>query len=72
MLPAESVASPCIKVCILDGQGICKGCGRTLEEIASWSRLAPDQQRKVCELAATRRGPTLSGPADGDAPLPPE
>jgi len=54
------VASPCIKVCILDGQGICQGCGRTLEEIASWSQLPPEQQRKVCELAAQRRGLTLT------------
>jgi predicted Fe-S protein YdhL (DUF1289 family) len=51
----HTVTSPCIKVCILDGQGVCTGCGRTLEEIASWSRLPSEQQREVCELAARRR-----------------
>ena len=53
--PQPAVASPCIKVCILDGLGVCKGCGRTLEEIATWSRLPAEQQRQVCELAAGRR-----------------
>ncbi len=49
------VASPCIKVCVLDAQQICTGCGRSLDEIARWSQMAPAQQRQVVALAARRR-----------------
>jgi predicted Fe-S protein YdhL (DUF1289 family) len=49
------VASPCIKVCVLDARNVCVGCGRTIEEITTWSRLTPEQQRLVCERAAQRR-----------------
>jgi len=54
-LPPPSVPSPCIKVCTLDSQGICTGCGRTLSEIAEWSRLSAQQQREVCRRAQERR-----------------
>ncbi|HVC02111.1 MAG TPA: DUF1289 domain-containing protein [Steroidobacteraceae bacterium] len=45
--------SPCVNICSLDEHGYCKGCYRTLQEIASWSRLTPDQQRRL--IAALRR-----------------
>jgi uncharacterized protein len=48
------VESPCIKVCQLDPQNVCVGCGRTLAEIAAWSRMNPEQQRSVCAAAAAR------------------
>ena len=50
-----AVCSPCIKVCLLDGEGVCTGCGRHIDEIAAWSRLSAPQQRSICELAAQRR-----------------
>jgi predicted Fe-S protein YdhL (DUF1289 family) len=29
--------SPCIKICTYDpDSGLCRGCGRTLEEIGAW------------------------------------
>ncbi len=35
-----AIKSPCIKVCTVDGEtGLCLGCGRTLAEIGSWSRI---------------------------------
>lgn len=46
--------SPCIKVCRLDAEDVCIGCGRTLAEIAAWSRMSRDEQREVCEAAAQR------------------
>lgn len=43
--PPRSIATPCVKVCIVDGpRGQCLGCWRTLSEIAGWSRL-PDAER---------------------------
>ncbi|HEY1326054.1 MAG TPA: DUF1289 domain-containing protein [Casimicrobiaceae bacterium] len=43
------VASPCVSVCVLDpgGSGICTGCGRSLDEIASWVDLTNAQRRAV-------------------------
>jgi uncharacterized protein len=53
--PPPRVESPCIKVCVLDASNVCVGCGRTLEEIAGWSRMGVDEQRNACERAALRR-----------------
>ena len=40
-------SSPCIKVCRLDAQDRCYGCGRTRWEIASWSTMSLDERRAV-------------------------
>jgi predicted Fe-S protein YdhL (DUF1289 family) len=39
--------SPCINVCVLDDHGCCKGCRRTVTEIARWGRLSADEQWAV-------------------------
>lgn len=45
MTAMASLASPCIKVCAVDGEsGLCLGCLRTLSEIAGWQRFT-DAQR---------------------------
>jgi uncharacterized protein len=54
-VPQPRVASPCVNVCTLDAQSICIGCGRTIDEIASWSRLSVEEQRAVCERAVRRK-----------------
>jgi uncharacterized protein len=55
--PADDrwVASPCTGVCILQSSGVCKGCGRTLGEITSWTGLNAAQRRIVIRDAALRR-----------------
>lgn len=35
----RAVLSPCIGICALDEDGLCRGCHRTGDEIAAWSRL---------------------------------
>ncbi len=43
-------STPCVKVCIVSGQsGICVGCGRTLQEIASWGGM--DEPRRLAIMA---------------------
>jgi uncharacterized protein len=54
-VPLPRVESPCINVCTLDAQKVCIGCGRTIEEIAVWSRLDDDERRAVCERAEGRK-----------------
>lgn len=51
----DQVESPCIKVCQLDEKQICTGCGRSLDEIASWSRMTNDERRAVCVAALERK-----------------
>jgi len=43
------VESPCITICKLDNTGICVGCGRTKEQIATWSRMTDYQRRKIMD-----------------------
>ncbi len=58
-VPAASeipVASPCVLVCLYDkGLDACRGCFRSLDEIAHWSIYDPSEQRAVLERVAERR-----------------
>ena len=49
-------ASPCISVCVLDpATGWCRGCARTVEEIANWMRYTPEQREEVWTRLPARR-----------------
>jgi predicted Fe-S protein YdhL (DUF1289 family) len=51
----EPISSPCVDVCIVDGQSsLCIGCGRTLAEIASWGGLSEAERRKIMEMLPIR------------------
>lgn len=60
----NEIESPCVKICVIHPEArLCVGCYRTIDEISSWSRMAPDARRAVmAELPdragriATRRG----------------
>jgi predicted Fe-S protein YdhL (DUF1289 family) len=44
----QAIVSPCIKICAIDpASGLCAGCGRTLDEIASWSTLGDSERARV-------------------------
>jgi predicted Fe-S protein YdhL (DUF1289 family) len=47
-------SSPCVQVCELDpGTKLCRGCGRTLEEIVAWGQMPePDRLRLMRQLPA--------------------
>jgi len=50
----DYVPSPCINVCQLDqDSACCRGCFRTLDEIAAWSRASNGEKREI--VAATQR-----------------
>nr|WP_213957473.1 MULTISPECIES: DUF1289 domain-containing protein [unclassified Variovorax] len=52
---SESVPSPCTSVCrIHEGSGLCRGCFRTLAEIAQWSRMDDPGKRRVWACIARR------------------
>ncbi|MFO1435037.1 MAG: DUF1289 domain-containing protein [Gammaproteobacteria bacterium] len=49
------IESPCNKVCVVpDGLDYCIGCGRTLNEIATWMQLTDADRLRVIELARDR------------------
>jgi uncharacterized protein len=44
----QKIESPCIKVCEVDANaGVCTGCHRTLNEIASWSSFTNAERRAI-------------------------
>ena len=52
----DVVTSPCINVCKMNGiTGLCEGCARSLEEIASWSAYSGAEKRVVLALLPTRK-----------------
>jgi predicted Fe-S protein YdhL (DUF1289 family) len=64
MSPAES---PCINVCRIDARsGLCLGCARTLDEIATWGGANEPQKQAVLAALPERRA-RLGWPAQGDA-----
>jgi predicted Fe-S protein YdhL (DUF1289 family) len=54
--PRPPIATPCIKVCVIDGEsGLCLGCQRTLPEVASWGRLTAAERAAIMAGLAERR-----------------
>jgi predicted Fe-S protein YdhL (DUF1289 family) len=46
--PPRANATPCVKVCVVDGaSGLCLGCWRTLSEIGGWSAMTDAQRAAV-------------------------
>jgi predicted Fe-S protein YdhL (DUF1289 family) len=48
------VESPCIQVCTLDENDMCKGCFRTKNEIMLWTRMTHDGQREILRRCRER------------------
>jgi len=53
------VKSPCINVCVIDPKvGLCKGCARTLDEIARWAAMSDAEQEAVLHALKRRQSST--------------
>jgi len=60
--------SPCTKLCVMDPQsGLCRGCLRTLAEIAGWGGMS-DAERQAVLAALPERRDRLDVP---EIPVPP-
>lgn len=47
-LKESKLPSPCISVCTMEfSSGLCRGCLRTLDEIADWSTMSDADKRAV-------------------------
>ena len=47
--------SPCNKVCTIGEEGYCRGCQRTIGEIAGWSSMSAAEQWALLAVLAQRR-----------------
>jgi predicted Fe-S protein YdhL (DUF1289 family) len=70
--PRAPVPSPCIDVCTMDAAtGWCRGCLRTIDEIAAWGVLEDRHKREVWKHLEERRrtpaGRTLVAERDAGA-----
>lgn len=51
-----AIASPCTKVCTIDPRaGLCRGCGRTLDEIARWTSFSESERNRIMTELPRRR-----------------
>lgn len=59
-LPFMDKDTPCIAVCFIDPKtDLCLGCGRTLPEIARWSRM--DSTERIALMATLPKRMTDAG-----------
>jgi hypothetical protein len=49
----ESVASPCVSVCKVEGE-LCVGCARSVAEIVDWAYLTAEEKRGVLAALPAR------------------
>ena len=56
----NEIESPCVKLCVVHPETrMCLGCKRTIDEIAGWTRMSPEDRRAVMTaLPARQAAPT--------------
>lgn len=59
--PTPDIPSPCRRICRLDANRVCVGCGRTRDEIARWSSLTNQEKHAIYERLQTR---SMNDPAN--------
>ena len=49
------ILSPCVGICELDGDGYCKGCLRSGDEIARWISMGESERRRLVDAVFQQR-----------------
>lgn len=54
----SAIETPCVDICAIDPETrMCEGCFRTLDEIAAWGSMPPEERRRImAELPGRRVG----------------
>jgi len=52
---AIEIESPCIRSCCLDGDDICLGCFRHIDEIRAWKNYESSEKQTVINVCQQRR-----------------
>lgn len=51
----DEIESPCIKVCMIHPESrLCTGCLRSIDEIAAWGRMTPQERHALIEELPAR------------------
>lgn len=51
----DEIESPCIKTCVIHPETrLCVGCARSIDEISAWSRMSPEERRRIMEELPAR------------------
>jgi len=59
-ISGDDVPSPCVSICEMSPDtGLCRGCFRTLDEIAAWSVLDAATRRAIVDALPARRARPL-------------
>jgi uncharacterized protein len=59
-------SSPCLGICIMDPRTRqCRGCLRTVEEIAAWYEATPAEKRALIAVLDARRDATEGAAKNG-------
>ncbi|MFT6532992.1 MAG: putative Fe-S protein YdhL (DUF1289 family) [Limimaricola cinnabarinus] len=49
------IESPCVKLCAIHPETrLCLGCARSMEEIAAWGRMVPEERARIMAELPTR------------------
>jgi len=57
------IETPCIRICqIDDATRLCRGCLRSLDEIANWARYPASERARIMRELATRQPPGAAAP----------
>ncbi|MET0868591.1 MAG: DUF1289 domain-containing protein [Pseudorhodoplanes sp.] len=49
------IETPCLKICVMEpGSKLCRGCGRTLAEIAAWSSFSAGERERIMTALPAR------------------
>lgn len=59
-IPPDAVETPCVKICVIDEDGLCVGCARTLDEIATWGSLSAQSRADVMTALPARRASKIA------------
>ena len=51
----NSLANPCIRVCCLDGNDVCLGCFRKLDEILKWREYSSKEKIDILDKCKQRK-----------------
>jgi predicted Fe-S protein YdhL (DUF1289 family) len=54
--------TPCVDICEIDrASGLCRGCGRTIAEIANWASMTGAERRRIMAELAARKAALVKG-----------
>ncbi len=58
-----TIPTPCIGICVMDDDGFCAGCARTIDEIGGWSLLSSSARMAIMEKLSARKAASGSDSA---------